>query len=100
MPKFIKPFQPGAILHEVIVGAFRSAGTSFEAWCKENGVHPSTARTATYGQSGGSQGRALLQRIINAAGEDLVSAGYAKRMIAEATRLSEPSETNAESASK
>ncbi|KJZ21851.1 hypothetical protein [Tritonibacter mobilis] len=89
MPNFRKPFQPGAILHEVIVGAFRSAGTSFEVWCKENGVHPSTARTATYGQSGGAQGRALLKRIISAAGEDLVTAGYSKRMIAEASHLSE-----------
>ncbi len=99
MPKFKKPFQPGAILHEVIVGAFRTGGTSFEAWCKENGVHPSTARTATYGQSGGAQGRALLKKIIGAAGEDLVGAGYAKRMIAEASRLKD-AKADAEASSK
>ena len=67
MSKFSKPYQPGAILHEVIVGAFRASGTSFEAWCK----------------------RALLKRIIAAAGEEMVSAGYSKRMIAEASHLSE-----------
>ncbi len=89
MSKFSKPYQPGAILHEVIVGAFRASGTSFEAWCKKSGIHPSTARTATYGQSGGTQGRALLKRIIAAAGEEMVSAGYSKRMIAEASHLSE-----------
>lgn len=82
-------FQPGTILHEVIVGAFRSAGTSFEAWCAENGVHPSTARTATYGQSGGDKGKALLGQIIDAAGRDLVAAAYRKRMIMEAQRLEE-----------
>lgn len=89
MSKFSKPYQPGAILHEVIVGAFRASGTSFEAWCKKSGIHPSTARTATYGQSGGTQGRALLKRIITAAGEEMVSAGYSKRMIAEVSQLSE-----------
>lgn len=89
MSKFNKPYQPGAILHEVIVGAFRASGTSFEAWCKKSGIHPSTARTATYGQSGGTQGRALLKRIITAAGEEMVSAGYSKRMIAEVSHLSE-----------
>jgi lambda repressor-like predicted transcriptional regulator len=89
MPKFSKPYQPGAILHEVIVGAFRASGTSFETWCRKNGVHPSTARTATYGQSGGTQGRALLKRIIAAAGEEMVSTAYTKRMIAEASHLSE-----------
>ncbi|EEW59427.1 hypothetical protein SCH4B_1727 [Ruegeria sp. TrichCH4B] len=89
MSKFSKPYQPGAILHEVIVGAFRASGTSFEAWCKKSGIHPSTARTATYGQSGGTQGRALLKRIITAAGEEMVLAGYSKRMIAEVSHLSE-----------
>lgn len=82
-----KMFQPGAVLHEVIVGAFRSAGTSFEAWCNEQGVHTSTARTATYGQSGGDKGQALLDQIINAAGRDVVMLSYKARITAEAKRL-------------
>lgn len=82
-----KMFQPGAVLHEVIVGAFRSSGTSFEAWCAENSVHPSTARNATYGQSGGDKGRKLREEIITAAGRDVVSIAYAKRISAEAERL-------------
>lgn len=82
-----KMFQPGAVLHEVIVGAFRSAGSSFEAWCAENNVHPSTARNATYGQSGGDRGVELRERIITAAGRDVVAMSYYKRMVAEAERL-------------
>lgn len=82
-----KMFQPGAVLHEVIVGAFRSAGSSFEAWCAENNVHPSTARNATFGQSGGDKGRELRARIIEAAGRDVVAVAYAKRISTEAERL-------------
>lgn len=82
-----KMFQPGAILHEVIDGAFRSAGSSFETWCKANGVHPSTARNATYGQSSGDRGRELRHRIIEAAGRDVVEMAYRKRMIMEAEKL-------------
>lgn len=75
-----KSFQPGAVLHEVIVGAFRASGSSFEAWCKENGVHTSTARMATYGQSGGDKGQALLDQIIEAAGPDTVMVSYRARI--------------------
>ncbi len=87
MPVKNKKFQPGVILHEVIVGAFRSAGTSFEAWCDKNGVPTSTARTATYGQSGGDKGQALLERIINDAGREVVEMSYRKRIILEAAKF-------------
>jgi hypothetical protein len=80
-------FQPGAILHEVIDGAFRAAGSSFDTWCRENGVHPSTARNATFGQSGGDRGAELRAKIISDAGIDLVRVAYSKRMIMEAQRL-------------
>ncbi len=56
--------RPGAILHEGIVGTLRSAGTSFEDWCKRHGVHTSIARQATYGQMGGPRGQDLLERMI------------------------------------
>ncbi len=84
-----KMFQPGAILHEVIDGAFRSAGTNFDAWCRANNIHPSTARNATYGQSAGDRGRELRHRIIEAAGRDVVELAYRKRMIMEAEKLQE-----------
>ena len=82
-----KMFQPGTILHEVIDGAFRSAGTSFGAWCAENDIHASTARNATYGQSAGDHGQKLRERIIDAAGRDLVTIAYRKRMLMEAEKL-------------
>lgn len=82
-----KMFQPGTILHEVIDGAFRSFGSSFDTWCRENGIHPSTARNATFGQSAGNRGQALRERIIDAAGRDVVTISYRKRMIREAARL-------------
>ncbi|MCL6285581.1 hypothetical protein M3P21_18790 [Ruegeria sp. 2012CJ41-6] len=81
------PFQPGTILHEVIAGFFRATCTSFEVWCRENDIHPSTARNATYGQSSGERGAELRERIIDAAGRDLVAAAYRQRMLAEARRL-------------
>lgn len=62
------------------MGAFRSAGTSFEAWCKQNNIHTSTARMATYGQSGGDKGQALLNQIIDAAGRDVVVLSYKARI--------------------
>lgn len=82
-----KMFQPGSILHEVIVGAFRAKGTSFDAWCTQNGVNRSTARLATYGQSGGERGKELLHSMIEDAGETVVEAAYRKRMLMEAEKL-------------
>lgn len=58
-------FQPGVILHEVIAGAFKASGSSFDAWCVENNINRSSARQATYGQSGGDRGKAILSRLIN-----------------------------------
>ncbi len=74
------PFQPGAILHDAVVGAFRASGSGFEAWCAENKVNPSVARSATFGQSQGPKGRALLARMINAAGADIVRTAYLSRL--------------------
>jgi methylmalonyl-CoA mutase cobalamin-binding subunit len=82
-----KIFQPGAILHEVIVGAFRAKGTSFDAWCTQNGVNRSTARLATYGQSGGDNGKRLLGKIIRDAGAEVVEIAYRQRMEAEVAKL-------------
>ncbi len=82
-----KMFQPGTILHEVIVGAFRANGTSFRAWCDQNGINYSTARLATYGQSGGERGQELLNTMIEDAGPTVVEAAYRKRMLVEAEKL-------------
>jgi len=82
-----KMFQPGTILHEVIVGAFRANGTSFRAWCDQNDLNYSTARLATFGQSGGKRGKELLQSMIEDAGPTVVEAAYRQRMLMEAEKL-------------
>lgn len=76
----VLPYQPGAILHDAVVGSFKARGASFESWCAENGVAPSAARNATYGQSKGPKGRALLARMIQAAGPEVVEAAYLARL--------------------
>ncbi|MCF6432937.1 hypothetical protein [Leisingera sp. MMG026] len=80
MPNDDKTFQPGVILHTVIVGVFRSSGTTLGAWCTEHEINPSKARTATYGQAGGPEGQKLLDRIIDAAGREMVERAYAERV--------------------
>lgn len=80
-------FQPGAILHEVIIGAFQANGHSFEHWCKENGLTPSNGRNATFGQSRGEFGRRNLDMIINAAGRDFVRSAYSRRLLEYAEQL-------------
>ncbi len=74
------PYQPGAILHDAVVGAFKARGGSFESWCADNGIAPSVARNATYGQSKGPKGRALLARLIEAAGREVVETAYLTRL--------------------
>lgn len=73
-------FQPGAILHEVIVGAFRARGTTFEGWCKENGLSPSNGRNATFGQGRGAFGSTNLENIIEAAGYEFIRDAYRRRL--------------------
>lgn len=74
------PYQPGVMLHEAIVGAFRASGGSFEVWCAENAINPSNARNATYGVMKGPKGQELLARLIDAAGSEVVKAGYMARL--------------------
>ena len=85
-------FQPGAILHDAIVGTFRARGGSFSKWCKENGVHPGVARNATFGQSRGPAGQKLLNQIIEAAGPDFLRMAYAKRIAEYAETVREAQE--------
>lgn len=74
------PYQPGAMLHDAVVGAFRASGGSFENWCIEHGIQPNSARQATYGMNKGPKGRRLLADLIASAGPDVVLAGYLARL--------------------
>ncbi|EGJ20082.1 hypothetical protein RSWS8N_18019 [Cereibacter sphaeroides WS8N] len=80
MAEDLYPFQPGTILHDAIMGAFRARGGSFEQWLQEQGIPAGTARGATYGQSKGPRGTALLGRILEAAGPEQVWALYVARL--------------------
>lgn len=80
MPHKYPEFQPGAILHEVILGAFRASGTTFETWCNQNGIEPASARNSTFGQGRGEKGLALKDRIIDAAGREFVRTFYIRRL--------------------
>ncbi|MFI0477435.1 hypothetical protein [Paracoccus jiaweipingae] len=74
-------FQPGAVLHAAIIGAFRANGSSFERWCKDNGVLPTVGRQATFGQSRGPNGQDILARMIEAAGPDFIRHVYERRLL-------------------
>jgi len=80
MSQKLPELQPGSVLHEILVGAFRARGTSFTEWCNENGVTPNNARQASYGQSRGVAGRALRERLIEAAGREFVHDAYFRRL--------------------
>jgi len=69
MPPKDYDFQPGAILHDAIVGTFKANGGSFELWCRENGISPSLAR------------------LIEAAGEDFLRMAYSRRIAADAAAV-------------
>ncbi|REF69738.1 hypothetical protein E3U25_18300 [Paracoccus versutus] len=80
-------FQPGAVLHEAVIGGLRANGTNFSAWCRENGVIETVARQATFGQSRGENGQDILARLIEAAGPDFVRQVYERRLLDHADQI-------------
>lgn len=80
MQENLTPYQPGAMLHDAIMGAFRAKGCTFQQWCTDNGTSPSAARNATYGQMRGPKGKAMRARLIDAAGPDTVRVLYNARL--------------------
>lgn len=80
-------FQPGVMLHDAVVGAFKASGGSFERWCHDNGIYPTNARNATYGIMKGPRGQEILARLIEAAGPAVVEAGYLARFKRHADEL-------------
>ncbi|MBI1495371.1 hypothetical protein [Halocynthiibacter styelae] len=80
-------FQPGAVLHDAIIGAFKMHGGSFERWCREKKINPTVARQATTGQSRGKNGRNILAELVEAAGPEIVRQVYEKRVLEHADEL-------------
>ena len=75
-----KMFQPSRILYEVVVGTFKSSGTPFEVWCRQNDITPNIARNALLGASISVNGQALLERLVDGAGRQVVTVAYRQRM--------------------
>lgn len=73
-------FQPGAILHDVVSGAFRMQGTTLEQWCKAAGLKPMNVRYAMYGVIRSDAGQAAIEQVVEAAGRDVVISAYTRRM--------------------
>lgn len=73
-------FQPGAILHDVVSGAFRMQGTTLEQWCRSAGLKPMSVRYAMYGVIRSDVGLAAIEKAVEAAGRDVVISAYTRRM--------------------
>ena len=79
--------QPGAVLHQIIIGAFRARGSNFDTWCHDHGITPSLGRNATFVPSRGPGGTCLLEQMINDAGREFVQDAYRRRIIEHAAAL-------------
>lgn len=80
MTQQMPEFQPGAILHEVLLGAFRARGTSLAQWCREKGYATANVYSATLGRGGGKAARRYLAEAIAAAGREFVRDAYVRRI--------------------
>lgn len=73
-------FQPGLIFYEVMLGCFKASGRSFHHWCKENDVSHAAACAALKGSSAGDKGAALIEKMVDAAGPQVVATAYRARI--------------------
>ncbi|MGR3501569.1 hypothetical protein [Pseudaestuariivita sp.] len=78
---------PGQHLYNALLAGFRSRNTTLQAWCNENGITQNEARSCAYGLHGGVKGRALRDRLVEAAGEKVVRVAYETAIEAEIDRL-------------
>ena len=80
-------FQPGLILLDVLSGAFRARGTTFEGWCKANDLGTMNVRNAALGGSKSELAKKALEKAIDAAGREFVMKVYRDRVIEHAAQL-------------
>lgn len=80
-------FQPGLILLDVLSGAFRARGTTFEGWCNENGLSTMNVRNAALGGSKSDMAKKTLEKAIDAAGREFVTKVYRDRVVEHAAQL-------------
>jgi hypothetical protein len=99
MPPKTFPYQPGAILHDAIMAGLRARNRTLVDFCAERGIDTQAARQASFGQSGGPKGRALVAAMIEAAGPAFVHQVYISRLaehhaaMARATATGGPNDT-------
>ena len=87
MSRKIVEFQPGLILLDVLSGAFRASGTTFDGWCRANGFSTMNVRNAALGGSKTEAAKKLLDKAIEAAGRDFVFKVYRDRVVDHAAQL-------------
>lgn len=61
-------FKSGQELYLAVRTGFVGQGSSLTAWCRENGINPTSARSVLIGTWNGPKGMALRSRIIDGAG--------------------------------
>ena len=66
----IKGFIPGQTLYFRVRGGFVTQGTTITKWCKENNIHPSSARLALLGGWTGPKAKSTCAKLITASGID------------------------------
>lgn len=54
--------------YRLVRAGFIARGSSFNAWCKANGVKRQNAAAALLGKAGGPKARALVARLLKEAG--------------------------------
>ena len=74
------PFQPGAMLHDAIMGALRAKGVSFGGWCRENNLDPGNTKCTTCGVNNGIKSQRKLRQLIEYAGPEAVRFHYEARL--------------------
>lgn len=64
----IKAFIPGESLYLRVRGGFVTQGTTITKWCRENNIHPTSARLALLGSWNGPKGKQARAKLIRASG--------------------------------
>ncbi|MGV6840016.1 MAG: hypothetical protein ACWA40_07450 [Planktomarina sp.] len=74
------PYEPGVILHDAIIGAFRARGETLLGWCKAHGIDQRYVKTATTGLSCGPRAVELVEQLVEGAGAEAVHWNYKNRL--------------------
>ena len=82
----LKP-TPGRWLHEAIMGALKGRGISYTSWCKEQDMGAQALRSYTFGINSSPKSEAVLDKLIDDAGRDVVLMLYQHRLFEQAEQF-------------